>query len=88
MRFRFLVPLTSLIGALFVTVAAEQAKPAASTPATDRPVMSLFDGKSLTGWRGYKKYKVFLWQQMNAFLAVYFGLLLPELCFRAGCGKS
>jgi len=55
MRFRFLVPLTSLIGALFVTVAAEQAKPAASTPATDRPVMSLFDGKSLTGWRGYKK---------------------------------
>ena len=55
MRFRFLVPLTSLIGALFVTVAAEQAKPAASTPATGRPVMSLFDGKSLTGWRGYKK---------------------------------
>ena len=55
MRFRFLVPLTSLIGALFVTVAAEQAKPAPSTPATDRPVMSLFDGKSLTGWRGYKK---------------------------------
>jgi hypothetical protein len=55
MRFRFLVPLTSLIGALVVTVAGEQAKPAASTPATDRPVMSLFDGKSLTGWRGYKK---------------------------------
>ena len=55
MRFRFLVPLTSLIGALFVTVAAEQAKPAASTPVTGRPVMSLFDGKSLTGWRGYKK---------------------------------
>ena len=55
MRFRFLVPLTSLIGALFVTVAAEQAKPAVSTPATGRPVMSLFDGKSLTGWRGYKK---------------------------------
>ena len=55
MRFRFLVPLTSLIGALVVTVAAEQAKPAASTPATGRPVMSLFDGKSLTGWRGYKK---------------------------------
>ena len=55
MRFRFLVPLTSLIGALFVTVAAEQAKPAASTPGTGRPVMSLFDGKSLTGWRGYKK---------------------------------
>jgi len=55
MRFRFLLPLTSLIGALFVTVAAEQAKPAPSTPATGRPVMSLFDGKSLTGWRGYKK---------------------------------
>src|SRR5262245_15374005 len=55
MRFRFLVPLTSLIGALFVTVAAEQAKPAAPKPQAGGPVMSLFDGKSLTGWRGYKK---------------------------------
>ena len=55
MRFRFLVPLTSLIGVLFVTVAAEQAKPAASKPEAGGPVSSLFDGKSLTGWRGYKK---------------------------------
>ena len=55
MRFRFLVPLTSLIGALFVTVAAEQAKPAPPKPQADGPVLSLFDGKSLAGWRGYKK---------------------------------
>ena len=55
MRFRFLVPLTSLIGALFVTVAAEQAKPTAPPAQAGGPVISLFDGKSLNGWRVYKK---------------------------------
>ena len=55
MRFRFLVPLTTLTGLLFVPVAAEQTKPAAQPAQTGGPVMSLFDGKSLTGWRGYKK---------------------------------
>ena len=55
MRFRFLVPLTSLIGALLVTVTAEQARPAAGPSQTGGPVISLFDGKSLAGWRGYKK---------------------------------
>ena len=54
MRFRFLVPLTSIIGALFVTVAAEQAKPT-PPPHAGGPAVSLFDGKSLNGWRGYKK---------------------------------
>ena len=55
MRFRFLVPLTSLIGALVVTVAAEQAKPAASPAQAAGQTIALFDGKSLNGWRGYKK---------------------------------
>ena len=55
MRFRFLVPLTSLIGALVVTVAAEQAKPAAPPAQAAGQTIALFDGKSLNGWRGYKK---------------------------------
>src|SRR5262245_62063131 len=55
MRSRFLVPLTSVIGALFVTVAAEQAKPAAPQTQAGGQATALFDGKSLTGWRGYKK---------------------------------
>ena len=55
MRFRFLVPLTSLIGALVVTVAAEQAKPAAPPAQAAGQTIALFDGKSLSGWRGYKK---------------------------------
>jgi Domain of Unknown Function (DUF1080) len=55
MRFRFLVPLTSIIGAVFVTVAAEQAKPAAPQTQAGGQATALFDGKSLTGWRGYKK---------------------------------
>lgn len=55
MRFRFLLPLTILIGVLLVTVAAEQAKPASPPARTGGPVVSLFDGKSLAGWRGYKK---------------------------------
>ncbi len=51
MRFRSLVSLTSLAGALFVTLAAEQAQP----PAKPDQATALFDGKSLSGWRGYKK---------------------------------
>jgi hypothetical protein len=52
---RFFVPVTSIIGALFVTVAAEQAKPTASAGQAAGTAISLFDGKSLSGWRGYKK---------------------------------
>jgi hypothetical protein len=55
MRFRFLVPLTTLIGALLVTVAAEQTAPAARPAQAGGPAVALFDGKSLNGWRGYKK---------------------------------
>lgn len=51
MRFRPVVSLTSIACALFVTVAAEQAKPPAKPP----EAVALFDGKSLSGWRGYKK---------------------------------
>ena len=51
MRFRSLVSLTSLAGALFVTLAAEEAQP----PAKPDQATALFDGTSLSGWRGYKK---------------------------------
>ena len=51
MRFRPVISLTSIGCALLVTVAAEQAKPAVQPPAA----VALFDGKSLNGWRGYKK---------------------------------
>ena len=54
MRFRSIVSLISIAGALFVTLAAEQAKPPASPAQAPAPV-PLFDGKSLNGWRGYKK---------------------------------
>ena len=51
MRFRPVISLTSIGCALLVTVAAEQAKPAVQPP----QAVALFDGKSLNGWRGYKK---------------------------------
>jgi hypothetical protein len=51
MCFRPVISLTSIACALFVTVAAEQAKPAAGRP----DGVPLFDGTSLNGWRGYKK---------------------------------
>jgi hypothetical protein len=54
MRFPTIVSLTSIACALFVTVAAEQAKPAAKPAQAPEPI-ALFDGKSLNGWRGYKK---------------------------------
>jgi hypothetical protein len=55
MRFRSIVSLTSIAGALFVTLAAEQAKPPAKPDQAPGQVTALFDGKSLNGWRGYKK---------------------------------
>ena len=54
MRFRPVVSVTSLAFALFVTLTAEQAKPPQSAQSPG-PVTDLFDGKSLSGWRGYKK---------------------------------
>jgi hypothetical protein len=54
MRFRSLVSLTTIAGVLFVTLAADQAKPPAK-PAEAPSQAALFDGKSLNGWRGYKK---------------------------------
>ena len=55
MRFRSIVSLTSIAGALFVTLAAEQAKPPARPAEGPGTVTALFDGTSLNGWRGYKK---------------------------------
>jgi hypothetical protein len=55
MRFRSLVCLTSFAGALFTTLAAEQGNPPTGPGQTAAPVIALFDGKSLNGWRGYKK---------------------------------
>jgi hypothetical protein len=54
MRFRTPICLAALAGALFVTARAEQARTATPAGGTD-PVLSLFDGTSLTGWRLYKK---------------------------------
>lgn len=54
MRFRTPICLAALAGALFVTARAEQARTATPAGAAD-PVVSLFDGKSLSGWRLYKK---------------------------------
>jgi len=53
MRFQIFVPVTSVAGALLLAAAAPlpMAAQAGKEPAT----VSLFDGKSLKGWRGYKK---------------------------------
>ena len=51
MCFRAVISLTSIACGLLVTVAAEQARPAGQPPGA----VALFDGKSLNGWRGYKK---------------------------------
>ena len=57
MRFRTIIPLLALAGALFVTVRADQARPApaGARAAADPAAVALFDGKSLNGWRLYKK---------------------------------
>jgi hypothetical protein len=54
MRFRSFASLIALAGAAFVTVAAQQ-PPAGQAAQARTPVLSLFDGKTLKGWRGYKK---------------------------------
>ena len=50
MRFRVLIPLLTTVGALAVTLGADQA-PTRTPP----PTSPLFDGTSLTGWRAYKR---------------------------------
>jgi hypothetical protein len=57
MRLRHTIPLLSIAAALFVTVRADQARPAsaAAKPAADPAATAIFDGKSLNGWRLYKK---------------------------------
>jgi Domain of Unknown Function (DUF1080) len=54
MRFRVLVPLTAAAGAILLTAGAPTFLAAQGEP-PPAPAISLFDGKSLTGWRGYKK---------------------------------
>jgi len=53
MRFQILVPVTAVAGALLL--AAATPAPMAAQAAKEPPSVSLFDGKSLKGWRGYKK---------------------------------
>jgi hypothetical protein len=50
MQFSHVISLTSIACALVVTLGADQAKPPAKPVET-----ALFDGKSLSSWRGYKK---------------------------------
>ena len=54
MRFRTPVCLISIAAALVVTARADQARPA-PPPHAGGAAVALFDGKSLTGWRRYKK---------------------------------
>jgi hypothetical protein len=54
MRFRVLLPCTSVAGAALLAAAAPNYL-AAQAPKTEAAAVSLFDGKSLKGWRGYKK---------------------------------
>jgi hypothetical protein len=56
MRFRTLICLASITGALLVTLRADQGRTDPTSPtAVGAPAASLFDGKSLDGWRLYKK---------------------------------
>ena len=55
MRFRSIASLISLVGALITTLGAQQPRPEAKVPEAGRAAVSLFDGKTLNGWRGYKK---------------------------------
>ena len=56
MRFRTPICLAALAGALFVTARAEQGRTDPTAPTTaGASAVSLFDGKSLSGWRLYKK---------------------------------
>ena len=53
MRFQILVPVTTVAGALLLAAAAPL--PMAAQAGKEPAAVSLFDGKSLKGWRGYKK---------------------------------
>ena len=53
MRFQFLVPVTTVASALLLAAAGPL--PMATQAGKEPPAVSLFDGKSLKGWRGYKK---------------------------------
>src|SRR5690348_10080482 len=55
MRFRFSASLLAFAGAAFVTVGAQQPTPPDQGSPTPTQGTSLFDGKTLTGWRAYKK---------------------------------
>jgi hypothetical protein len=55
MRFRPVVSVTAIVSALFVTLAASQAQSPAKPAQPRGQATDLFDGKSLNGWRGYKK---------------------------------
>jgi hypothetical protein len=52
MRFQILVPVATVAGALVLAAAP---LPIAAQAGKEPPTVSLFDGKSLKGWRGYKK---------------------------------
>jgi hypothetical protein len=54
-RFRALVPFAPFAAALLLTAGATHTTSAQAPKATPEPSVSLFDGKSLKGWRGYKK---------------------------------
>ena len=54
MRFRTPICLVSIAAALVVTARADQARPA-PPPHAGGAAVALFDGKSLDGWRLYKK---------------------------------
>lgn len=54
MRFRLAVPCACLAGALFLTAGSPRDL-AAQAKADADPSKPLFDGKTLAGWRGYKK---------------------------------
>ena len=54
MRFRSLAAFLAIAGAALVTVGAQQPPAAATGSQAQGSVISLFDGKTLTGWRAYK----------------------------------
>src|SRR3990170_3697478 len=55
MRFRLLVPFASVAGALLLTAGAPQYLAAQAAKIDAGASKDLFDGKTLNGWRGYKK---------------------------------
>ena len=55
MRIRSILPVIAAASALVATAGAYQAQPANTAPKAGEATASLFDGKSLNGWRLYKK---------------------------------